>query len=58
MDRLGTVSVSLDNGQTWTFHDFDPRLKSGDPVTIRRASFGSFLMTTPGRHTYRALRTQ
>ncbi len=58
VDRLGTVSVSLDNGQVWTFHDPDARLKSGDLVTIRRAAFGSFLMTTPARHSYRVQRAQ
>ena len=58
VDRLGTVTVSLENGQTWTFHDPEPRIKSGDQVTIRRASLGSYLMTIPGRHTYRVQRTQ
>ena len=57
-DRSGTVSVALDNGQTWTFKDEDMRLKSGDRVTIRRAAFGSFLMTTPARQTHRVQRTQ
>jgi hypothetical protein len=56
--RLGTVSVSLDNGQSWTFNDPDALLRSGDAVTIRRAALGSFLMTTPSRHTYRVQRTQ
>ena len=57
VDRQGTVTVSLDNGQTWTYHDPEARLKSGDEVTIRHASLGSYLMTTPGRHTYRVRRT-
>ena len=39
-------------------HDPEPRIKSGDEVTIRRASLGSYLMTIPGRHTYRVQRTQ
>jgi hypothetical protein len=58
VDRLGTVSVSLDNGQSWTFHDPDALLRSGDAVTIRRAALGSFLLTTPSRRTYRVQRTQ
>ena len=58
VDRAGNVLVSLDNGQTWTFKDEDMRLKSGDRVTIRRAAFGSFLMTTPARQTHRVQRTQ
>jgi hypothetical protein len=56
VDRLGSVYVSLDNGQSWTFHDPDALLRSGDAVTIRRAALGSFLMTTPSRHTYRVQR--
>ena len=58
VDRLGSVYVSLDNGQSWTFHDPDALLNSGDAVTIRRAALGSYLMTTPSRHTYRVQRTQ
>jgi len=56
--RLGTVSVELDNGQSWTFNDPDALLKSGDAVTIKKAALGSFLMTTPSRHTYRVQRTK
>jgi hypothetical protein len=58
VDRLGNVSVTLDNGQSWTFHDPDALLHTGDAVTIRRAALGSFLMTIPNRHTYRVRRTQ
>jgi hypothetical protein len=57
VDRLGSVLVSLDNGQSWTLTDADARLNAGDAVTIRRAALGSFLMTTPSRHTYRVHRT-
>lgn len=57
-DQLGNVSMSLDNGQSWTFHDPEPRVRSGDTVTIRRAALGSFLMTTPSRHSYRVQRTR
>jgi hypothetical protein len=56
VDRFGTVRVSLDNGQSWTFNDSDARLSAGDAVTIRRAALGSFLMTTPSRHSYRVQR--
>lgn len=58
VNRLGNVFLSLDNGQSWTFHDPDALLRSGDAVTIRRAALGSFLMTTPSRHTYRVQRTK
>jgi hypothetical protein len=57
-DRLGNVSVELDNGQTWTFNEPDAPLRAGDAVRIRRASFGSFLMAAPGRRTYRVRRVQ
>jgi hypothetical protein len=57
-DRLNNVIVVLDNGQTWTFVEQEPRLRPGDSVTIKRASLGSFLMTTPSRHSYRVLRSK
>lgn len=42
----GTVSFTLDNGQTWTQIDNESgrNVRDGGRVTIRRASFGSFLM--------------
>ena len=58
VDRMGTVSVALQNGQTWAFHDPEAPLKAGDEVTIKKGALGSFLMTTPARHTYRVQRTQ
>ena len=48
----GHVSVTLDNGQVWSVADDASRLSVGDPVTIRHAALGSFLMTTPDRHAY------
>jgi hypothetical protein len=57
-DRHGNVTVALDNGQTWAVHELDPRLRSGDEVTIRRAALGSYLMTTAARHSYRVQRLQ
>lgn len=57
-DRLNNVIVVLDNGQTWTFVEQEPRLRPGDSVTIKRASLGSFLMTTPSRHSYRVQRSK
>jgi hypothetical protein len=57
---IGHPSVVLDNGQTWTFTeiDDDARLGPGDPVTIRRAALGSFVMTTPSKHSYHVRRAQ
>jgi hypothetical protein len=58
--RVGRTYVILDNGQTWSFTDAeeDARLGPGDPVTIKHAALGSFLMTTSSRHTYHVRRTQ
>jgi hypothetical protein len=36
----------------------DARLRPGDPVTIKRAMLGSFLMTTASNHTYHVRRSQ
>jgi hypothetical protein len=58
VDRQGTVSVRLDNGQTWVLVDPDPRLNAGDVVTIKRAALGSFLMTMPSRRSARVRRVE
>lgn len=57
-DRLGNAVVALDNGQTWHVSDNDARLEVGQEVTIKRGALGSFLMTTPDRHSYHARRTR
>ncbi len=57
-DRLHNITVVLDNGQTWAFIEPEPRLRPGDSVTIKRASFGSFLMLTPSRRSYRVERVK
>ena len=39
------LTVTLDNGQVWRQLDSHPmRIKSGETVIVRKASFGSFLM--------------
>jgi hypothetical protein len=55
-DRRHNITVVLDNGQTWSFIEPEPRLRPGDTVTIRHASLGSFLMLTPSRRSYRVER--
>jgi hypothetical protein len=57
-DRIGRAFVVLDNGQTWTMTDADGRLAAGDPISIKRAALGSFIMTTASNHTYHVHRTQ
>lgn len=56
--RLGHVRLSLDNGQAWTFSATDVLIHAGDAITIKRGVLGSFLLTTPAHHTYRAERLQ
>lgn len=53
----GRTLIELDNGQSWELDEADPLLGAGDPVTIRRASLGSFLLTTPTKRTHRVKRT-
>ena len=57
-DRQGNATLILDNGQTWAVQAPDQWLQSGDQVTIRQAALGSYLLTTPARHTYRVHRVQ
>jgi len=59
--RGGHPTVTLEDGAVWELDDSDsgdPLLSSGDLVTIRRASLGSFLMETPSKRTHRAHRIQ
>ncbi len=57
-NRLGSVLVRLDNGQTWSINEAEVRVAPGDAVTVERAALHSFLMKTPSRHSYRAVRVQ
>ncbi len=52
----GHPTVALEGGQLWELDGPDPLLANGDPVTIQRAAFGSFVMTTPTRRTHRVHR--
>ena len=57
-DRLGHVSVVLDNGQAWTFIEPGASLRPGEVVTIKRAALGSYLLTTRVKRSYRIRREQ
>jgi hypothetical protein len=57
-DRLGNVRVSLDNGQVWIFNAPEALIRVGDTLTIKRGALGSFLLTTPEHHTYKAQRSK
>jgi hypothetical protein len=53
----GAVSVQLDNGQTWIIDASDVQLRRGDPVTVKRAALGSFLLIS-GKRSYRVKRME
>ena len=57
-DRQSHISVVLDNGQTWLLAEQGTRLKAGDPVTIKHASLGSFMLYGPSKQSYRVRRAQ
>ena len=57
-DRNRTVTVRLDNGQAWTLSEGDMRLRPGDRVTIKHGALGSFMMSTPSKHSYHVKRIQ
>jgi hypothetical protein len=57
-DRQGNVYVTLDNGQSWTYQDSGGAPAVGAEMTVRRASLGSYLITTPFHHSFRAQRTK
>ncbi len=54
----GTHVITLDNGQVWVESsiDYSFRVKVGETVKIRRAALGSFLLSTPGKHSTRVTR--
>jgi len=52
----GRPVVDLEGGQAWELDGADPLLAPGDLVTIRRASLGSFILTTPTKRLHRAYR--
>ena len=56
-DRNRVTHVWLDVGQVWELHDADVPLSVGDMVTIRKGALGSYLMYTPTKHSYHAVRT-
>ena len=56
VSATGYPTVTLEGGQVWELDSADPVLVSGDSVTIKRAAFGSFLMTTTKGRTHRVHR--
>jgi hypothetical protein len=53
----GELVLTLDNGQVWAQKTADSsRVKVGDRVTIRKASFNSFLLVLPNNRSTRVVR--
>ena len=54
----GERVVTLDSGQVWLLTEvtFKGHLRVGDPVVIRTAALGSYMLVTPGRVPLRARR--
>jgi len=52
----GHMTATLEGGAVWELEDSDPLLAAGDAVTIRRASFGSFVLETPSKRTHHVRR--
>lgn len=56
----GELVLTLDNGQVWEQKSADSRtrLKVGDKVAIKKASFGSFMLVTSAGRSTRVTRVQ
>lgn len=59
-DRGGTPYVQLDNEQLWMVTDSGAEawLNLGDPVTIKHAALGSFLLFTKSKRSFHARRVK
>jgi hypothetical protein len=57
-DHSGHVLVVLDNDQEWACLDQDVHLNPGDPVRVKSAALGSFLLLGPNKSAYRVRRTK
>lgn len=58
--RSGERLITLDSGQVWLLTEITSKgpLHVGDPVTIRTAALGSFMLITPARVALRARRIE
>jgi hypothetical protein len=56
--NFGQTYLSLDNGQLWKTRDDVARLAVGNPVKIKRAALGSFLLLDPANLSYRVYRVK
>lgn len=58
--QTGERVVTLDNGQVWLLTEVSSRgrLDHGDPVVVRKAALGSYMLVTEGRLSLRARRVR
>ncbi|MFZ2508122.1 MAG: hypothetical protein WAW79_06600 [Steroidobacteraceae bacterium] len=56
----GAHVMTLDNGQIWVESSLDPffRVAAGEPIRIKRAALGTYLLSTPSNRSTRVTRTQ
>ena len=55
-DPYGRETITLEGGPLWQLDGSDALLASGDSVTIKRAAFGSYVMTTSTGRSHRVRR--
>ena len=55
-DGYGKETIWLEGGAIWQLAESDPILAKGDEVTIKRATFGSYLMATAAGREHRVKR--
>ena len=55
-DPYGRETISLEGGAVWQLAGSDALLAKGDEVTIKRATMGSYLMTTSAGREHRVKR--
>jgi hypothetical protein len=55
-DAYGRETISLEGGAVWQLAGSDALLAKGDEVTIKRATMGSYLMTTSAGREHRVKR--
>jgi hypothetical protein len=55
-DPYGRETITLEEAGLWQLDGSDPLLASGDSVTIKRATFGSYVLTTASGRTHHVRR--
>jgi hypothetical protein len=55
-DPYGRETITLEEGASWQLDGSDALLASGESVTIKRATFGSYVLMTASGRTHRVRR--